>query len=166
MPTPEFIKDLRRYIGHKPLVLPGVTAVVLRRYGDDGIALPTPEVLLVRRSDTGQWSVTSGIMEPGEEPGAVAAREVAEETGIEAKPVRVTGVSDHGQVTYPNGDVCWFTDIAFEMEHVCGHPVVSDDESVEVGWFPVNRLPEPFVNAHRQRIDWAMDSGASTRFFT
>ncbi|WP_044495977.1 NUDIX hydrolase [Nesterenkonia massiliensis] len=164
MPTPEFIKELRKDIGHKPLFLPGVTAVVLRRTDHDGAPLPSPEVLLVRRSDNGRWSVTSGILEPGEEPGSSAAREVLEETGIESRPVRVAGVSDHGQVRYPNGDECWFTDIAFEMEYLSGEPVIGDDESTDVAWFPVDALPEPFVEPHRERIRWALEAGAPTRF--
>ncbi|WP_300342268.1 NUDIX domain-containing protein [Nesterenkonia sp.] len=164
MPTPEFILRLRREIGHKPLLLPGVTAVVIRRCDDGGTALETPEVLLVRRADSGAWSVTSGILEPGEQPGATAAREVLEETGVTAEPVRVAGVSDHGQVIYPNGDECWFTDITFEMRYLSGAPRVADDESTEVAWFRADRLPEPFTERHRERIDWALDAGAAARF--
>lgn len=164
MPTPEYIKDLRRDIGHKELFLPGVTAVAVRRTDDDGNALAVPQVLLVKRSDNGRWSATSGILEPGEEPGPAAAREIAEETGVTARPVRITGVSDHGPVSYPNGDRCWFLDIAFEMEYVSGQPAVGDDESTEVGWFPVDALPEPFVEQHRERIAWAFETGAPTRF--
>ena len=47
MTTPTFITELRRFIGHRPLWLTGVTAYV---EDDDG------RVLLGRRSDTGQWA--------------------------------------------------------------------------------------------------------------
>ncbi|GAB3843155.1 NUDIX hydrolase [Nesterenkonia populi] len=163
MATPEFIKDLRRDIGHKELLLPGVTAVVVRRNDDDGAALPTPEVLLVRRADDGNWTATSGIMEPDEDPATTAVREVEEETGVVARPVRVTGVSNHGRVTYPNGDQCCFVDIAFEMEYVSGIPTIGDDESLDIGWFSAEALPEPFLDRHRPRIEWALDSGAPAR---
>ncbi len=50
-----------------------------------------PEVLLVHpggplwaRRDLGAWSIPKGEMEPGEEPEAVARRELAEETGLVA----------------------------------------------------------------------------------
>lgn len=164
MPTPEYIKDLRQDIGTKQLFLPGITAVVLRRRDGDGEPLEVPDVLLVKRSDNGLWSVTSGILEPGEEPAVAGAREVLEETGIVARPVRVAGVSDHGHVVYPNEDQCWFLDIAFEFEYVSGEPYVADDESTEVSWFPVDALPEPFVEQHAERISWALEAGAPARF--
>ena len=72
MPIPDFVRDLRRHIGTAELWLPGVTAVVRR--GDD--------VLLVQRSDTGEWAPVTGIVDPGEDPGVAARREVLEETGV------------------------------------------------------------------------------------
>jgi hypothetical protein len=57
MPTPEFIVELRKKIGHDLLWLPGVTGVVLD--ADD-------RVLLVRRADDGRWTLVSGVLEPGE----------------------------------------------------------------------------------------------------
>jgi 8-oxo-dGTP pyrophosphatase MutT (NUDIX family) len=164
MPTPEFIQDLRKDIGHKELLLPAVTAVVIRRLDDDAALLSAPEVLLVKRADNGDWGATSGIMEPGEGPATAAVREVAEESGVVARPVRVASVSDHGLVVYPNGDRCRFTDICFEMEYVSGAPQVADDESTKVGWFSTDALPEPFTRHHRQRIAAALNSGAPTTF--
>lgn len=164
MPTPDYIRTLRENIGHQLLYLPGVTAVVLRKTDDDGEPLTHPEVLLVRRADSGEWSVTSGIMEPGEEPAVTAAREVLEETGVVARAVRVVGVSDHGHVRYPNGDECWFADTAFEMEYISGKAVIGDEESTQVGWFRADALPEPFVERHRERIAWALETEAPTRF--
>lgn len=164
MPTPEYIKDLRKDIGHKELLLPAVTAVVIRRLDSASAQLPVPEVLLVKRADNGDWGVTSGIVEPGEGPASAAVREVEEEAGVVARPVRVAGVADHGLVVYPNGDRCRFTDICFEMEYVSGTPRVADDESTQVGWFSTEALPEPFTDQHRQRILAALDSGAPAIF--
>ena len=73
MPIPDFVRDLRRHVGTAELWLPGVTAVV-RRGGD---------VLLVQRSDTGEWAPVTGIVDPGEDPGVAARRDVQEETGVE-----------------------------------------------------------------------------------
>jgi hypothetical protein len=73
MATPEFILELRQMIGHYPLWLPGVTALVVDERGF---------VLMGQRSDNGRWALPSGIAEPGEEMAAACAREVLEETGF------------------------------------------------------------------------------------
>ena len=72
MPVPEFIRDLRRSIGHDLLWMPAVTAVVV----------DASSVLMVRRADNGRWAPVSGILEPGEQPAVCAAREVLEETRV------------------------------------------------------------------------------------
>jgi 8-oxo-dGTP pyrophosphatase MutT (NUDIX family) len=56
VPIPEFVVALRAKIGHAPLSLSEVTAVVL----DD-----RDRILLVRRADTGRWALTTGCLEPG-----------------------------------------------------------------------------------------------------
>lgn len=146
MGTPQFILDLRAQVGHTPLWLPGVTAVVVRDVPDDAAVFATPEVLLVRRSDDGRWTPVCGIIEPGEEPHAAAVREVAEETGLTVEVEALIGTGAVGPVTYPNGDVCRFLDTTVRcvvVGEAAGdrEPVVGDDESSEVGWFQVAQLP-------------------------
>ena len=51
MATPEFIRRLRADVGHELLFLSAVLAVVI----DDR------RVLMVRRTDTGQWTIPGGI---------------------------------------------------------------------------------------------------------
>ncbi len=133
MATPDFIRSLRTSIAHELLWLPGVSAVV---FDDEG------RVLLNRRSDTLKWSLIGGIPEPGEQPAACAVREVEEETGVHCEVERVIVVQALKPVIYDNGDVCQFMDIAFRCRAVGGEARVNDDESLEVGWFAVDALPE------------------------
>lgn len=133
MPTPPFIQDLRRHIGHAPLWLMGANALILR----DG------EVLLVRRSDTGVWAPVSGIVDPGEHPAETAVREALEEAGVTIEIDRLMWLVVTEPVTYPNGDRCQFVDHGFRARWVAGEAVVGDDESTDAAWFPVDRLPEP-----------------------
>ena len=56
MTTPNFILSLREKIGHDPLWLTGITAYVEDADG---------RILLGRRSDTGEWALVYGIVEPG-----------------------------------------------------------------------------------------------------
>jgi 8-oxo-dGTP diphosphatase len=50
------------------------------------------EVLLTRRSATGEWVLPGGSVEGGEAPWEALVREVCEETGLEAAITRLTGV--------------------------------------------------------------------------
>ncbi|MHC3468032.1 NUDIX hydrolase [Streptomyces sp. 7R007] len=133
MATPDFIRDLRTSIGHQLLWLPGVSVVV---FDDQG------RVLLNRRSDSGKWSLIGGIPEPGEQPAACAVREVHEETGVHCVVERVIVVQALKPVTYDNGDTCQYMDISLLCRAVGGEARVNDDESLEVGWFEVDALPE------------------------
>ncbi|MFB6772649.1 NUDIX domain-containing protein [Streptomyces sp. NPDC056337] len=133
MATPDFILDLRATAGQQLLWLPGVTAVV---FDDEG------RVLLGRRSDNGRWSLIGGIPEPGEQPAACAMREVEEETAVRCVVERLVLVQALNPVTYDNGDVCQFMDVTFRCRAVGGEARVNDDESLEVGWFAVDALPE------------------------
>lgn len=167
MPTPEYITNLRKDIGHQELWLPGVSAVVIRRqHCDDATPLPSPEILLVRRSDTGFWTVTSGILDPGEDPAPAGTREIYEETGVVAEAVRLAGVWAMPSITYPNGDKCRYLDTVMEFRWVSGEPRVNDEESIEVGWFALDALPQPLSPHQERKIQWALDSAAPAQFIS
>lgn len=97
MPTPAYIKKLRRHIGHKMLIVPAVNAVVCDHRG---------RVLVCRRKDTGEWALPGGLVEPGESILKTVLREVREETGITCRVTRLTGVYSGKTeiITYPNKD--------------------------------------------------------------
>ncbi|MEV8371942.1 NUDIX domain-containing protein [Kribbella sp. NPDC056861] len=132
MTTPKFILELREKIGHDLLWLTGIAGVVL----DD-----QEQILLVRRSDTGRWSVPAGILEPGEQPAIGLLRELQEETGVEAEIVRLLSVESLPPNAYPNGDQVQFLDLSFLCRPLRGEARVNDDENLEVAWFPLSDLP-------------------------
>ncbi|WP_327238030.1 NUDIX domain-containing protein [Streptomyces sp. NBC_01317] len=133
MATPDFIRTIRASAGHQLLFLPGVSAVVL---DDDG------RVLLARRADTGGWSLVGGIPEPGEQPAVAVVREVEEETAVRCRAERVVLVQGLEPVQYPNEDRCQFMDITFLCRATGGEARVNDDESLDVGWFSLDALPD------------------------
>lgn len=147
MPTPDFVLALRERIGHDPLWMPGVTAVVRNDRG---------EVLLVRRADFGHWSLVSGILEPGEQPAVGLRREIEEETGVTAEIEALTAVWSLPEVTYPNGDRARYLDLCFLARHISGEARVNDDESLEVGWFALDALPSGLVERSRIRLERAL----------
>ena len=152
MPTPEFIVQLRKKIGHDLLWLRGVTAYVEDACG---------RILMGRRADTGEWALVYGINEPGEEPADTAVREVREETGVEVAAGELASVkASRRQITYANGDNTMYLDILF----VC-HPVdegrieprVADEESLEVGWFSPDDLPSQLAVSTVERLALARE---------
>ena len=154
MPISPYIKDLRDVLGPRLLLLPGVTAVV---FDDEG------RVLLGERSDDCRWALIAGVMDPGEQPAETVVREVYEETAVHVVVERVTSILTQPPTTYPNGDVCEYVDISFRCRAVGGEARVNDDESVAVGWFPVDGLP-PVDLLTRHRIDCALRPTADAWF--
>jgi 8-oxo-dGTP pyrophosphatase MutT (NUDIX family) len=131
VPIPDFVADLRALVGHHPLWLPGVTAVVRR--GED--------VLCVRRADTGAWTPVTGIVDPGEEPAVCAARETLEEADVVVRVDRLAGVYVVPEVVYPNGDRSAYVDLTFACTWVSGEPFPADGECTDARWFPRDALP-------------------------
>ena len=154
MPISPYLHSLREVVGHRMLLLPGVTAVV---FDDAG------RLLLGRRADNGTWALIAGSMDPGEQPAETVVREVYEETAVHVVPERICGVLTQPPNTYPNGDQTEFVDITFRCRAVGGEARVNDDESLAVGWFAPAELP-PLHELHRRRIGWALATGADAWF--
>jgi ADP-ribose pyrophosphatase YjhB (NUDIX family) len=160
VPTPDYVLDLRRAYGQGRLLLPGVSAVVLR----DDLDGPGRHVLLNRRSDSGRWSLPSGIVEPDEQPAVALAREVAEETCVEVDVERLALLVTEPEMRFGNGDRCQFISMTFRCRYRSGEAAVGDDESTAVGWFPVERLPPDLDEKYRRRIKVALADQAACVF--
>jgi ADP-ribose pyrophosphatase YjhB (NUDIX family) len=132
MPIPEFIVELRRHIGHAPLWLPGITAVVIR----------DQQVLLVKRSDNKAWTPVTGVVDPGENPADCAVREVLEETGVHVIARRLAWVQVTRPMVHANGDHAQYLDLVFRMDWVAGEPFPADDESLDARWVDLSTLPD------------------------
>jgi ADP-ribose pyrophosphatase YjhB (NUDIX family) len=159
MPTPAYIEAIRSSYGHGLLFLPGVSGVVL-----DGPA-GQERLLLVRRADTGRWTLPAGIVEPGEQPADTLVREVLEETRVRIRVERLALLTVDDELTYPNGDRCQFLSMAFRCRYVDGEAQVGDEESTDVAWFDLAALPEISPREQR-RLTVAMSPDVATVFDT
>ena len=140
MPISDYIKDLRVSVGHKPLLTPGVDAVI---YNDAG------QLLLIKRSDTGRWGLPGGQLDPLEPPALGLVREVFEETGLKVIPKRLLGIfggNDAFHVRYPNGDEVDPIVSLFGCKIVGGELRNRDGEATEVNFFAPDELPSELTD--------------------
>jgi len=140
VPIPPFIQTIRKKIGHDYLLLPGLVAVVFDDHG---------RVLLNQRSDSHQWALISGIMEPDEQPATAIARECLEETGVEIRVDQVVDVYTSPVFTHENGDIAQYLTVVYRCTKITGEPLVGDDESLDVRFFGLNELPPLREDLHR-----------------
>lgn len=150
MPTPQFILDLREQVGHALLFLNGVNSVVFDRREDPH------QVLLGQRADSGRWRLPAGILEPGEQPAPGLVREVLEETGVTIEVDRLVSVITLPPTAYPNGDRVQYLSCTFRAHYLSGEAHVADDESLAVGWYDLDQLPDDLPQHDRDIIIQAL----------
>jgi 8-oxo-dGTP pyrophosphatase MutT (NUDIX family) len=82
MQRPKPIQGIRKLVTRRPVISEVVRettsgGVVFRRNKDGKV-----EILLIQDAKN-RWTIPKGHVEPGEEPGATAEREIREETGLQ-----------------------------------------------------------------------------------
>ena len=135
-----YLGQLRGLVGPRLLLVPGARIVI-----ED----PAGQILLQKRTDFGVWGLPGGNAEEGEGLETVVIREVAEETGLVVSDVRPFGFGCDPEIethTFPNGDRCQFFVLNFYTREFSGKPRTTDDESIELGWFSSDDLPEMLQN--------------------
>ena len=143
-----YIAEMRKKVG-KDLVMTVGCGVLIEN--SDG------KVLLQKRSDTGEWCVPGGALEPGETYIEAAAREVREEVGIEVSDLKLFGLysGDDRMIHYPNGDNVYSLSVIFTTSHYSGTISDSDSEVLEHRFFSREEIPsELFSPDARPSLDW------------
>jgi 8-oxo-dGTP pyrophosphatase MutT (NUDIX family) len=128
-------------------VVPAAVAIVAR---EDGA------VLLIRRTDNGNWALPGGAIEMSESVAGAAVRETFEETGVQVEVTGLLGIySDPGHVVHftSNDEVRREFSVVLTARPVGGEPAPSP-ESSEVRWVaPADLAGYTMGAAMRKRVD-------------
>lgn len=141
----DYIMELRREIGTRPLVLSVAGCLIL----DD-----QNRVLLQHRADDGLWSHAGGALELGESVEDAVKREVYEETGLIVQNIELfniySGESQHH--IYPNGDEAYFVNMVYICRDYTGVPYSNDHESKQVRFWDLGELP-PMTDSNKEILN-------------
>ena len=134
------------------------------RVGDDEVLLfvgaravlrdERGRVLLVKRTDNGEWALPAGAMEIGESVAEAAAREVYEETGLTATECTPFALYTGKRYLRRNmfGHTYQLHTTAFRIDAWDGELVTSTDETTDARFCPPDELPDPVADSVRPTL--------------
>lgn len=130
----DYIHQLRRLVGTRPLITCGACVILLDSRG---------RILLQRRADNGAWGLPGGSMEPGETLEQTARRETLEEMGIVCGPLEFLHLFSGPEMyyRYPHGDEAYNVAAVYVCRRFEGQDHPADDEVTETAWFAPADLP-------------------------
>ncbi len=95
------------------------------------------DLLLLRRPDSGRWTIPTGGLKKNETLTQCAIRECCEETGLDIEITSLVGVFSDPRhlVAYADGEVRQPVNACF-AGRVIGGNLITTDEASEVAWVP------------------------------
>ena len=131
----EYLKNLRKLVGHMPILVCGASVIVENKSG---------EILLQLRKDNKCWGYPGGAVDINEVVEEAAKRELFEETGIIANSLDLFGVFSGEELyyVYPHGDEISNVDIVYVCKNYKGEAKADFVESTDVRFFSIDNLPD------------------------
>jgi len=145
-----YISEMRKYIGHQPMLSVGATVVVIK----------DNKILLNLRSDTNTWGIPGGATELGETLEETASRELKEETNLDCDSFTLLNIFSGKDFyfKYPNGDELYSVVALYLANDVTGELKITDGESFKLDYFSKDNLPNLESRA-KVIMDWLLEKG-------
>ena len=130
-----YIDDLRKYIGHKPIIMVGSGVLIKHK---------TKGFMLQLRADNHLWGLPGGALEIGETLEFAAKRELFEETGLRANSLSLLNVFSGEELynKYPNGDVVYNVAHVYLCDDYSGKINIDPVETTKVEFFSLDDFPD------------------------
>lgn len=129
-----YVGQLRKLVGKRKIITPAARAVIFNAQG---------QLLLVKRSDNGEWVMPAGSIELGESIYDCLKREVWEEAGLEVITARPIAIYTDPRYCFTNAfgaEHQMFT-LVFLVEEWTGEVLRETDETVDAHFFDLDALP-------------------------
>lgn len=104
-----------------------------------GVVFKDSQILMVKETTDGLWSLPGGFGDVGLSPGEVAVKELREETGYEGEPMRLLAVLDKKNHSHPPSPYHIYK--LFIQCSITGGQAAAGIETEEVRFFHENDLP-------------------------
>ena len=143
-----YIGDIRKHIDHDLVMTVGCGILIVN---------DKDQVLLQKRSDTGDWCIPGGALEPFETYEEAAIREIQEEVGVTVTNLRPFGIysGEERRIHYPNDDIVYSLSVIFTSNEYDGIISDQDSEVLEHRFFGRDEIPEELFPADSRAIlDW------------
>lgn len=105
------------------------------------------KILLTKREDFEVWCLPGGEVDPNESIAQAAVREAWEETGLEVRLSRLVGIYSKPQWAGSGAH-----NVLFAAEPVSGALRLCPGETIEVGYFAIDKIPPDILPWHQLMI--------------
>lgn len=105
-----------------------------------GAAFRNERILMVKEIGDGKWTLPGGWADVNQSPAECVVREIAEESGFDAKALKLAAVYDYHRSNHPPRHM----DSIYKMFFICeitGGAARASDETSEVDFFARGNLP-------------------------
>ena len=135
----DYIKDLRKFVGHRTIMHCSASVICIDDRG---------RVLLGRRTDNHLWGYAGGSIEIDEKVEDTARRELFEETGLTADELEFFYINSGPEVhyIYPNGDEVSNIEIVYLCRKYHGTLKRQEEEIEDLRFFDISRITPEMIS--------------------